>query len=87
MSIGTVARKSLLVFGLLALAGCSELTPQEQRMLTGAAAGTAVGALGTVIMGGCVSCGAAIGGVAGTGIGYIVDQMETDDSSSRTSSW
>jgi len=67
--------KSVLVLGLLATAGCSSLTPQEQRMLTGAAAGTAIGAAGTFMLGGCVACGAAIGGAVGTGVGYAVDQL------------
>lgn len=67
--------KSVLVLGLLAMTGCSSLTPQEQRMLTGAAAGTAIGAAGTFLMGGCVACGAAIGGAAGTGVGFVVDQL------------
>lgn len=74
--------KAVLVLGLIGLTGCSNLTPREQRMVTGAAAGTAVGALGTAMTGGCVACGAAIGGVAGTGIGYVVDRMQSDSGSS-----
>jgi hypothetical protein len=76
MSAKTLFGKTVMILGLIALTGCSDLTPQEQRMVTGAAAGTAVGALGTVMMGGCVACGAAIGGAAGTGVGYIMDQMD-----------
>jgi osmotically inducible lipoprotein OsmB len=75
MSAKAIVEKTALVLGVVALVGCSDLTSQEQRMLTGAAAGTAVGAIGTVMMGGCVACGAAIGGAAGTGIGYVVDQV------------
>ena len=75
MSAKAFVEKTVLVLGVVALVGCSDLTPQEQRMLTGAAAGTAVGAIGTVMMGGCVACGAAIGGAAGTGVGYVVDQV------------
>ena len=71
-------QKSSIVLGLVALVGCSDLTPQEQRMLTGAAAGTTLGALGTVITGGCVACGAAIGGAAGTGAGYLADQLDIE---------
>ncbi|MDD3371164.1 MAG: hypothetical protein PHE27_04985 [Alphaproteobacteria bacterium] len=74
--------KGIAVLCLVALTGCSELTAQEQRMLTGAAAGTAIGAAGTVMTGGCVACGAAIGGVVGTGAGYIVDQLKKTDQSS-----
>jgi osmotically inducible lipoprotein OsmB len=76
MSAKATIGKTVLILGLVALTGCSDLTPKEQRMITGAAAGTAVGALGTVMMGGCVACGAAIGGVAGTGVGYVMDQIQ-----------
>lgn len=87
MSAKKVLGKTILVLGLLAMTGCSDLTAQEQRMLTGAAAGTAVGAIGTVMLGGCVACGAAIGGVVGTGAGYVIDQINSDsDSSSKSSS-
>ncbi len=75
--------KSVLIFGLLAMAACSDLTPQEQRLLTGAAVGTAVGAMGTAMMGGCVACGAAVGGAVGTGVGYVVDQVNKSSSSSQ----
>jgi osmotically inducible lipoprotein OsmB len=74
----------VLVLGLVVLTGCSSLTPKEQRMLTGAAAGTAVGALSTAVMGGCVACGAAIGGVVGTGAGYLMDQMNSGSGSSSS---
>ncbi len=75
-----------LLIGLLALSGCSSLTPQEQRMMTGAMIGTAAGAAGTAMLGGCVACGAAIGGVVGAGTGYIVDQIQGDSSSSSSAS-
>jgi len=71
-------KKTLVVFSLVAMVGCSDLTPQEQRMLTGAAAGTNLGAIGTVLTGGCVACGAAIGGAAGTGAGYIADHIDLE---------
>lgn len=61
---------------LAALAGCADMSRQEQRVVSGAAAGTAIGAAGTVLTGGCVACGAAIGGAVGAGTGYIVDKME-----------
>ncbi len=76
MSAKAFVEKTVLVLGVVALVGCSDLTAQEQRMLTGAAAGTAIGAAGTVLMGGCVACGAAIGGAVGTGVGYAVDQVQ-----------
>jgi ascorbate-specific PTS system EIIC-type component UlaA len=70
-----IARKAALVVALLALAGCSNLNHQEQSMLTGGAAGTVIGAGATVLTGGCVACGAAIGGAVGVGTGYVVDKM------------
>jgi osmotically inducible lipoprotein OsmB len=82
MSIKTTIGKTVLVLGLIALTGCSDLTSREQRMLTGAAAGTAVGAVGTVMMGGCVACGAVIGGAAGTVGGYVMDQLHPEPSAS-----
>lgn len=84
MRINQTISKAALVLGLVALTGCSDLTAREQRLITGAAAGTAVGALGTAIMGGCVACGAAIGGVAGTGVGYIMDEINSDSSPSSS---
>jgi len=77
-----ILEKTILVLGLVAMVGCSDLTTQEQRMLTGAAAGTTVGAVGTVLFGGCVACGAAIGGAVGTATGYAVDQYKSSRSSS-----
>ncbi len=68
-------RAGLAALCILALAGCSEMSPTQQRVLTGAAIGTTVGAVGTVMMGGCVACGAAIGGAVGAGTGYVVDQI------------
>jgi len=50
---------------------------QKQRMLSGGAIGAAAGATVTVITGGCVACGAALGGAVGTGVGYVVNEMET----------
>lgn len=76
-----IASRSLPAFvaaSLVALAGCSDLSPQQQRMVTGGAAGAAVGAAGTVMTGGCVACGAAIGGAVGTAAGYVVDKVESN---------
>jgi len=89
MSAKKYIEKTVLILGLVAMVGCSDLTSQEQRMLTGAAAGTTIGAVSAVMFGGCVSCGAAIGGVAGTGIGYVVDQVRSSESASSgsSSSW
>jgi hypothetical protein len=69
-------KKVFLIFGFLALAGCADMDSQQQRMVSGGAAGAAIGAVGTVLTGGCVACGAAIGGAVGVGAGYVVDQMD-----------
>lgn len=68
-------KTSVLLFVLL-LAACSGMNRTEQRVLSGGAIGAGVGAAGTVLTGGCVSCGAAIGGAVGAGTGYVVDQIE-----------
>ena len=68
----------LLFAGALALGGCEGMNNTQQRTLSGGAIGAGVGAVGTVLTGGCVSCGAAIGGAVGAGAGYIYDRMEKD---------
>ncbi|MDR3424161.1 MAG: hypothetical protein P4M13_03655 [Alphaproteobacteria bacterium] len=83
MSAKHILGKAVLVVGLLAMTGCADMTHQEQSMLSGGAAGAAIGAVGTVMTGGCVACGAAIGGAVGTGAGYVVDQINHNSSSSR----
>ena len=62
----------------LALGGCAGLNDTEQRVLSGGAIGAGVGAVGTAVTGGCVWCGAAIGGAAGSAAGYIYDQSRDD---------
>ena len=54
----------------------------QQRMVSGGAIGVAAGAVGTVVTGGCVACGMAIGGAVGTAGGYIVDQIDHTTKSS-----
>lgn len=68
----------VLVAAALALGACENMSTTEQRMLSGGALGAGVGAVGTVLTGGCVACGAVIGGAVGTGAGYIYDRMEKD---------
>jgi hypothetical protein len=69
------AKVGILLIGLLALSACDNMNSTQQRVLSGAAIGTGVGAVGTVMTGGCVACGAAIGAGVGAAGGYIVDQM------------
>ncbi len=66
------------VFGLLllGLGACSGLDTTTERTLSGGAIGAGVGAVGTVLTGGCVACGAAIGGVVGAGAGFAYDQFQ-----------
>ena len=80
-----ILQKTALVAGLLATAGCAEMTNQQQSMLSGGAAGAAIGTVGTVLTGGCVACGAAIGGAVGVGAGYIVDQIDKNNISNNSS--
>ena len=67
----------ILIAGL-GLGACSNMSNTEQRVLSGGAIGASVGAVGTVVTGGCVACGAAIGGAVGAGAGYIYDQTQDD---------
>lgn len=68
--------KTIDLLALVTLASCSGMNDTQQRTLSGAAAGTAIGAAGTVLTGGCVACGAAIGGAVGAAGGYVYDQVE-----------
>ncbi|MFA6280399.1 MAG: hypothetical protein WC612_06375 [Bdellovibrionales bacterium] len=72
-------RIGLLLVCLVSLGACSDLSARQQRVLTGGAIGTTVGAISTVAMGGCVACGAAIGGAVGAGSGYLYDYIENQN--------
>ena len=64
--------KSLAICAcVLSLSACSNMNNTQQRTLSGAAIGAGVGTVGTVMTGGCVTCGAAIGAAVGAGAGYI----------------
>lgn len=67
---------ALAALCLLTLGACSDMSRTQQRTLSGAAIGAGVGTVGTVMTGGCVSCGAAIGAGVGAGAGYAIDKME-----------
>jgi len=71
-------RAGLLIACILGLTACDNMNSTQQRMVSGGAAGAAVGAVGTVMTGGCVACGAVIGGAVGTGAGYVIDKMDKD---------
>lgn len=70
---------TILIASMLALSGCAGMNDTEQRTLSGGAIGAGVGAVGTALTGGCVSCGAAIGGAVGAGAGYLYDQHEKSE--------
>jgi osmotically inducible lipoprotein OsmB len=66
-------RTALIGLSLLTLSACAELTPREQRVLSGGSIGSAVGIGVTVLTGGCIPCGGSVGSVVGSGIGYLYD--------------
>ncbi|MSO70645.1 MAG: hypothetical protein EXQ88_01275 [Alphaproteobacteria bacterium] len=60
----------------LTLGGCANMSPSQQRLLSGGAIGTGAGVGVTLITGGCIACGAVVGGVIGAGAGYVIDMIE-----------
>jgi osmotically inducible lipoprotein OsmB len=75
----TNVKNTILVLStVLLLSACSDMSKTQQRTLSGAGIGAGVGAVGTVMTGGCVSCGAVIGGAAGAGAGYVYDRTKKD---------
>ncbi len=71
-----MSRFVLLLACVALLGACSDMSKTQQRVLSGAAIGTAAGAATTVMTGGCISCGAVIGGAVGAGAGYVYDQVQ-----------
>ena len=65
-------RALLLVFMLGAVVGCANMTPRQQRALSGGAIGAAGGAALGAITGGSPALGAAIGGAAGAATGALI---------------
>ena len=65
---------SALLVALVFLSACSDLSRTEQRVLSGGAIGAGTGAAVTVLTGGCIGCGAAIGGAVGAASGYVYDK-------------
>jgi osmotically inducible lipoprotein OsmB len=65
----------LLVFMLWAVAGCSNMTPQQQRALSGGAIGAAGGAVVGTVVGGSPLLGAAVGGAAGAAVGTFWEDI------------
>ncbi|HSF33007.1 MAG TPA: YMGG-like glycine zipper-containing protein [Candidatus Tectomicrobia bacterium] len=65
----------LLVFMLWAVAGCSNMSSQQQRALSGGAIGAAGGAVVGTVVGGSPLLGAAVGGAAGAAVGAFWDDI------------
>ena len=55
----------------LGIAGCANMTPRQQRALSGGAIGAAGGAAVGAIVGGSPAIGAAVGGATGTAAGAL----------------
>ena len=58
---------------LLTMTACSNMSNRNQRMVSGAAIGTGVGAAAGAVTGGCITCGAVIGAGVGTAAGALYD--------------
>ena len=65
----------LLVFILLAGVGCANMSPQQQRTLSGGAIGAAGGAVIGTVVGGSPALGAAVGGAVGAATGALWDDI------------
>jgi hypothetical protein len=66
----------LAVVVFLATAGCTGMTPSQQRALSGGAAGAAGGAALGAISGGSPAVGAAVGGAAGAVVGGLWEDID-----------
>lgn len=69
-----LSRIGFVIPVVLLAAGCSNMTPQEQRALSGGAIGAAGGAVIGAIAG-VPALGAAIGGAGGAAIGALTDPL------------
>lgn len=68
-----ISKLMLLSLAIVSLSACENMSNRNQRMLSGAAIGTGVGAAAGVATGGCVTCGAVIGAGVGTAAGALYD--------------
>jgi osmotically inducible lipoprotein OsmB len=71
----TRVRALLLVVVLWAVVGCANMTPTQQRALSGGAIGAAGGAAVGAIVGGSPALGAVVGGAAGTAAGALWEDI------------
>jgi osmotically inducible lipoprotein OsmB len=75
----TIVRSLAVCACVLSITACSGMNSTQQRTLSGAGIGAGVGAAGTVLTGGCVTCGAVVGGAVGAGAGYVYDRTKKKD--------
>jgi osmotically inducible lipoprotein OsmB len=54
------------------------MSQTQQRTVSGGAIGAGTGAAVSVLTGGCVACGAAVGGAVGAAGGYVYDQIKKE---------
>ncbi len=66
-----IMRGVALAVGVLALAGCSNLTTQQQRALSGGAIGTAAGMGIAALSGGSLLLGGLVGAAGGAVVGAV----------------
>ena len=72
MKTPTFAPTAAAVILALSLSACANMTPREQRALSGGAIGAAGGAALAAMTGGSAVIGALIGGSGGTAIGALL---------------
>jgi osmotically inducible lipoprotein OsmB len=65
----------LIVFMFWVVAGCTNMTSQQQRALSGGAIGAAGGAVVGTVVGGSPLLGAAVGGAAGAAVGAFWEDI------------
>jgi osmotically inducible lipoprotein OsmB len=65
----------LLVISVVLMAGCANMTPTQQRALSGGAIGAAGGAAVGAIVGGSPALGAAVGGAVGVAAGAFWEDI------------
>jgi osmotically inducible lipoprotein OsmB len=66
----------VIMIAVTLFAGCANMTPQQQRVLSGGAIGAGAGAALGAITGHSIAGGAAIGAGAGAVGGYVYDQSK-----------
>jgi hypothetical protein len=71
----TRIRALILLVAVVTATGCANMTPQQQRALSGGAIGAAGGAAVGAIVGGSPALGAVVGGAVGTATGALWDDI------------